>query len=74
MNSFNPQSLKKLLIVLGISIFIIIIFLILKVFLQEEKNIELKSFKKNKIEKASQTEVQKVQKNKEQRFLLLPAK
>jgi len=45
MNHVTPQSLKKLLIALGISIFVIIIFLVLKVFLYEEREIELKSFK-----------------------------
>lgn len=45
MNSLNPQSLKKLLVALGLSVLIIIVFLVLKVFLQEDKTITLKSFK-----------------------------
>ena len=80
MHVINPQSLKKLLLSLGLSIFIIIIFLILKMFLQEEREGELKSFKNSsavELEK-SQEETQKEgpvkEKDKEEKFLLLPSK
>jgi len=78
MNSITPQSLKKLLITLGFSMSIIILFLILKVFLHEEKDLVLKSFDNNN-SLTTQTSEKKEplpEENllKEKRFLLLPAK
>lgn len=76
MNSINPQSLKKLLISLALSILIIIVFLILQVFLQEDKDVELKSFKDSSTLEVQniQEEIQKEVEGKKEKILILPAK
>jgi len=72
-NTFNPQLLKKLLLAIGLSILLIIIFLILRVFLDEEKDIRHNSFTKSISEKLVQEEKKEI-KEEEKKLLLLPSK
>jgi len=69
MNTFTPQSLKKLLIALGLSILIIMIFLLLKLFFTQAKTTQYKEFKHAK---APQKETKQIKE--EPKLLLLPSK
>ena len=71
MNTLNPQSLKRLLLAFGLSISIIIVFLILRLYLSEEKEITHKSFTKPASEQVIQEEDIKEE---ERKFRLLPSK
>ncbi|HIC42988.1 MAG TPA: hypothetical protein EYO73_01435 [Sulfurimonas sp.] len=71
MNELNPHTLKKLLISLGLSIAIIIIFLLLRIFLLEDKVLETKSFTQNKTIPVSTTKEDSEQKE-DKKIMLLP--
>ena len=73
MNSINPKSFKTLLVLFGTSILLILIFLILKVFFQKDKTLELKNFNSHKVVE-KQTPKKEVEEVKKDKFLLLPSK
>ena len=76
MNSITPKSLKTLLYSLAFSLFIIILFLFLKMLFQESHVLEVKSFESNtsKQVQSIQNNSPKDEKNKESKLFLLPSK
>ena len=73
MNTFTPQSFKKLLIGFSLSLIIITIFLISKVIFQEDKSIDLKTFNTSKQEKPQDIS-QNNNKEEKTKLMLLPSK
>ncbi len=73
MNTFTKDSFKKLLLLYGIAVALVLVYFIIRLLFQEEKKTELKSFHTFEITTPEENPAVTLEKRKEDtRFMMLP--